>query len=309
MLKIYGATHSKKTYAWQSFEWRGLRFSNRLGIAGGVDKNAAFVEDWWTLGPGFIEVGTVTPKPQAANPGKIMDRNILHKALWNKMGFPNEGAHRVAQNLAALAQPRHTPIFVNVGRNRETPNEEAFTDYQKCFLQLKAQTDVFVINISSPNTQGLRDLQDPVILKEFLQQVLKDPATRDHKPVLLKLSPDLSATQLSDLLRTSLECGVDGWILTNTTLEREAGLSFPKEGGVSGAPLARLAKAALKVATQTLSTEERKNRLLISVGGILSPDDVQERLKMGADLVQVYTALIYEGPEFFKRTAARLAHS
>jgi dihydroorotate dehydrogenase len=299
-LRAYGKMRGPKTFTWEPREWRGLKFSNPLGIAGGVDKNAEQLRGWWALGAGFLEIGTVTPLAQGPNPGQIMARDISHQALWNKMGFPGKGAVVALQNLRA-AKPYHTPIFVNVGKNRATPNELAHQDYEKCMRSLAEVADVFVVNLSSPNTKGLRELLQPQNLKKFLDSTL---TARSGKPVLLKLSPDMSETEIRTTLDTAIQAGIDGFVLTNTTLSRENYMRFSDEGGVSGAPLRALSEKALTVAVNHLG--KKRDQLLVSVGGVMNAQDVWQRLEIGADLVQVYSALIFTGPSFFKQvTQAR----
>lgn len=307
-LGALGAVSGPRIPEWSPLEWRGLHFPNRLGIAGGVDKSGATVRGWWALGAGFVEVGTVTPQPQKPNPGVIMGRDLPSRAIWNKMGFPGEGSARVAKRLARLTDPRPTPVFVNVGKNRQTPNEFAARDYAACVRALRDVADAFVINISSPNTQGLRELQGAAYLREFLRQIVaaRDadlPPGREPLPLLLKLSPDLDDSAMMEAVDVALERGVDGFIATNTTSARGPGSPFPAEGGVSGAPLADRSKRALRTILSALG-DRRPGKLVISVGGVMSPEDVLERLAMGADLVQVYSALILEGPGFFGRVAA-----
>lgn len=307
-LQLHAAFADPRTYTWQPFQWRGLNFTNRLGLAGGVDKDGALVEEWWTYGPGFIEVGTVTPKPQDSNTGRILARDTARSALWNRMGFPGSGAWSVRDNLHDIPRPWHTPVFVNIGKNRTTPNEEAGRDYAECIAVLAGLADAFVVNISSPNTQGLRDLLQPANLRHFLGGVraARDGCPAPQTPILLKLSPDLEDSDLRFAIETSLELDIDGFIATNTTLAREPGSPFPTEGGVSGQPLRQRSVATLKKVAEILGRKQglqRDDKLLISVGGVMSPDDVFERIRLGADLVQVYTALIYEGPGFFRQVA------
>lgn len=262
-----------------------------------MDKDGRCVEAWSKLGAGFVEVGTVTPEPQTANAGLIILRNISEKALWNKLGFPSEGAQKVLERLEKLPSPRTIPLFLNIGKNRTTPNETAHEDYIRLMNLFSKHADVFVLNISSPNTAGLRDLLKKENLSEFLNKVLKNKTT----PVLLKLSPDLSLEDLTTVLETSLAHEIDGFIFTNTTTSRPTLSSFPTEGGVSGLPLKNISINVLKNALQILSSQ-RKDKLIISCGGIMNREDVVERLQLGADLVQVYSALIFEGPSFFRRT-------
>ena len=294
----------KPTKSTRSLNWRGLQFPNPMGLAGGVDKNVEQVEAWYKLGCGFIEVGTITPRPQGPNPGKIMDRDSKHKAVWNKMGFPNKGLEKAKSKLQALPRPFAVPLFANIGKNRNTPNESSAEDYKKCIIELEGLVDAFVVNISSPNTKNLRDLLEPETLKPFLMDVLS--ARTKNTPTLLKLSPDLEEDVLKNILSVSVEANIDGWIFTNTTLNRPPGIPFPPEGGLSGQPLAESAKNILKKSLEFLG-DSRQGRLVISTGGIMSGQDAKERLELGADLVQVYSALIFKGPFFYKKALQDLA--
>lgn len=297
------ATFSEGTPpTWRSFVWKGLVFKNRLGIAGGVDKNGDVIKAWPSLGCGFVEIGTVTPLPQSPNPGRIMDRHLESKAMWNRMGFPSAGADETLANIKA-ARPYPTPIFVNIGKNRETANENAADDYLALVHRFRENADAFVVNISSPNTKGLRDLQGADPLRKLLAPLVTAAKTYD-RPLLVKLSPDLSDADLEQSLEVGVECGIDGFILTNTTLSREQGSPFPPEGGVSGAPLKELSKRSLQRAIQILGPR-RKDFLIVSVGGIMTAEDVFERLDLGADLVEVYAALVFEGPGFFRSVAKK----
>jgi dihydroorotate dehydrogenase len=288
---------------WGSFTWRGLQFPNRLGIAGGVDKNAENIKAWWTLGCGFVEVGTITPQPQPGNTPPVLDRDVSNFALWNRLGFPSEGVRKVRKRLEDLKRPFDAPVFANIGKNATTPLDQAHSDYIRLLVELKGLVDGFVINISSPNTKGLRELLKPERLRDFLGPIM-DSLPADQEPVLLKLSPDLEEDEIERVLNISHELGIDGWILTNTSQGLREGLKFPKEGGVSGKPLAGLSKEFLTKALAVLG-EKRKGKLIISVGGVMSAEDVQERIDLGADLVQVYSALIFEGPWFFKKVARK----
>lgn len=286
-----------------SRDWQGLHFRNPIGIAGGVDKEAGSALSWQRLGAGFLEVGTITPLPQGPNPGTIIRRNTGQMALWNKMGFPNKGSQTLKNRLQKTRDKITVPLFVNIGKNRQTPNDKAFEDYVQCLEVFQDLADAFVINISSPNTKDLRELQSKESLKRFLSPILEKKETLHIKaPFLIKLSPDSSREDLEHSLVVSRELGLNGWILTNTTKERAPGLeSFPQqEGGVSGAPLKSLAEQHLVWANEILG--KRKNtELLISVGGILSASDILRRLELGADLVQVYSALVLHGPGFFSK--------
>jgi dihydroorotate dehydrogenase len=302
-LKLIAAFCEPHPYEWQPLKRFGLEFQNRVGIAGGVDKDGACIEDWWRLGAGFIEIGTVTPLPQRANKGKIIDRDIENGALWNRMGFPGRGVWHVRENLRDLPPKRVTPIFVNIGKNRATPNEQAAADYIHCIETIGSLADAYVINISSPNTTGLRDLFKAHIFAPFLSSVLQ--ARNENAPgtpVLLKLSPDLNDEDLKLVIETSSRLKVEGFIATNTTLSRAPDSRFPAEGGVSGRPLADRSKYILRRVIELLG-KNRSETLVISVGGIMTPEDVKERLALGADLVQIYTALVLEGPLFFRRVA------
>lgn len=294
--------HGQKTPAWRSFTWRDMTFKNPLGIAGGVDKNGEHLNDWWRLGCGFVEVGTVTPRPQNPNRGKILDRDLKHQSMWNRMGFPSHGADEVFYNLSYYGPYYRTPIFVNIGKNRETPNDEAVNDYLHLIDKFRPMADVFVVNISSPNTQGLRDLQNKENLSRLVGMVMQKVSHYQPTPVLVKLSPDMPAEVLAETVLHCHELGVDGFVLTNTTLSRHEGCPYPPEGGLSGAPLKNLSEQALRTAMDALGAK-RQGKLIVSVGGVMSPEDVHQRLRMGADLVQIYSALIFHGPGFFHEVA------
>jgi dihydroorotate dehydrogenase len=304
-LKMRGSLIGPRIFSYQPRTWRGLEFKNPIGIAGGVDKTGASVQGWWSLGAGFVEVGTVTPRPQAANPGQIIDRQVEQFALWNKMGFPNGGMAELKQTLKNIARPYATPLFVNIGKNRDTQNEDAVQDYAVLLNELHDVADVFVINISSPNTKGLRDLQSASALRTLLSQALSAQKQSPKRPVLVKLSPDLSEAELRETIDISSECGIDGWILTNTTLSRSAELKFPSEGGVSGKPLTEISRKALATAVNHLGNS-KGDRIIVSVGGILSSDEMKQRLDMGADLLQVYSGLIFNGPGFIAKSVKQL---
>ena len=298
-LHFFTPTH--KPPKWRPFDWRGLHFPNRLGVAGGVDKDARNVKAWWSLGAGFIEVGTITPLPQPGNTPPVLGRDVAQLAVWNRLGFPSQGVDKVKRRLSRLPMPRGTPVFANIGKNASTPLDQAHLDYIKLLDQLRGTVDGFVINVSSPNTKGLRELLKPDRLQDFLSPILQS-LPKHHDPVLLKLSPDMEEGELAQTLEISMALGIDGWILTNTSQSIRDNLSFPKEGGVSGQPLAGRSRQLLQRTIEILG-DRRSDKLLISVGGILNADDVTERLELGADLVQVYSALIFEGPRFFRRVA------
>ncbi len=281
-----------------------MEFPNPLAPAGGVDKSAKHMKAWWALGAGFIEVGTITPLPQKANKGAILKRNVKEQALWNYMGFPGDGLNRIRDRLANNSS-RPTPVFANIGKNRDTNLEKAYQDYIRCISTLNPYVDAFVINISSPNTKDLRDLSTPAYLKTLLNKINTHLSSMKYrKPVFVKWSPDMSEKDFLHALDQAGECGVEGHIICNSSevLGRDLKQDiFPKRGGVSGAPLSNTAKKRLILAHKHLAVNRQKY-LLISSGGVLTPTDVFERLDMGADLVQVYSALIFDGPCFFLKT-------
>lgn len=298
-LGFYAAARDYPTFNWDSFQWKNLFFANRLGIAGGVDKNATMTASWQRLGVGFLEIGTVTPMAQSPNPGKIFGRDWENRNLWNKMGFPNDGSEDVYYNLCQAKTELRIPVFVNIGKNRNSKNSDAENEYLFLIEKFQAIADAFVINVSSPNTAGLRELQTQAWLESLLRRAT---TVAKGKPVLVKLSPDMDEDELQGSLKGSVAGGCSGFILTNTTLSRPPNCSFAKDGGLSGKDLAEKSKNLLKLTLSALK-DKRKDLLIISVGGILCPEDVAERLALGADLVQTYSGLVFYGPEIFKDTA------
>lgn len=292
--EIWGEETPKE---WNPLVWKGLHFPNRIGVAGGVDKNAEQGLHWQRLGAGFLEIGTVTPEPQEPNPGKIIGRDWKQKNLWNKMGFPNEGARLTRLSLERWRSDLKIPLFINLGKNRWTPEDKAAGDYQMVMTEFYSSVDGFVVNVSSPNTTGLRDLQKSQQLKALCLSLV--PLARG-KPVLVKLSPDMDEDSLRDSLNAAVEAGVSGFVLTNTTLSRPEACDFPKEGGLSGQILNSTSRLQLERTLRLLGSR-RQGLLIVSTGGIMNFDDVKERLSMGADLVQVYSALVFEGPRFFQK--------
>lgn len=275
----------------------GLRFKNPVGLAAGFDKNAEYIEDMAKFGFGFIEIGTVTPKPQPGNDKPRMFRLVSDEALINRMGFNNQGADVAAGRLQHLKNKDGVIIGGNIGKNKITPNEEAVNDYIYCFHSLYDYVDYFVVNVSSPNTPGLRDLQEKGPLMHILntlQELNKQkPAL---KPILLKIAPDLTDSQLDDIVDIVTETKIAGVIATNTTISREGLTSDPKlineAGGVSGKPLTKRSTEVIRY----LATKSNHAFPIIGVGGIHSAKDAIEKLNAGAALVQVYTGFIYEGP-------------
>ena len=277
----------------------GLQFPNRLGLAAGFDKNGDAVDALATLGFGFIEVGTITPMPQPGNAMPRLFRLPLASALINRMGFNNCGAVIAAKNLAYRSY--RGVVGINIGKNADTPLATAADDYVSCLTMLYTRGDFFTVNISSPNTAGLRDLQRDKNLAIFLRRILAKreelAVTHNRKsPILVKLSPDLSDDEVYAIADTLAECGVDGVIACNTTKERSPSVSgspfATEEGGLSGKPLAARATAVIAMLRERLP----KSMAIIGVGGIFSAADATEKHQAGADLLQIYTGLIYQGP-------------
>jgi dihydroorotate dehydrogenase len=290
----------------------GLKFENPVGLAAGFDKNAEFIGEMANLGFGFIEVGTVTPLPQPGNPIPRMFRLPGDGGLINRMGFNNEGVDAAAERIAAFrknAKDYQKGIIIggNIGKNKVTPNEEAVSDYIKCFDRLFDVVDYFVVNVSSPNTPGLRALQEKEPLMELLSTLQKRNLKNGiRRPILLKIAPDLTNEQLDDIVEIVQTTGIAGIIATNTTINREGLVSkdeLKKEmGGLSGRPLT-------KRSTEVISYLHKKSKgtfPIIGVGGIHSPEDAVEKIKAGASLVQLYTGFIYEGPGLIRRINRKL---
>jgi dihydroorotate dehydrogenase len=276
----------------------GINFKNPIGLAAGFDKNATMVDELSTFGFGFIEIGTVTPKPQSGNPKPRLFRLKEDGALINRMGFNNDGVEVIANRLKL----RKTNVIIggNIGKNKTTPNEEAVNDYLICFEKLFEVVDYFVVNVSSPNTPNLRALQEKEPLTKILEALQNINFSKlKPKPILLKIAPDLTDAQLLDIIDIVKSTKIAGVIATNTTLSR-AGLKSQncnETGGLSGKPLTNRATEVVKF----LSENSAKAFTIIGVGGINSPQDAQEKFNAGADLVQLYTGFIYEGPRLVKR--------
>jgi dihydroorotate dehydrogenase len=301
---FYGRKPKKNSkFEWNAMTWEGLTFRNPVGTAGGVDKNAINIKPWWNLGAGFLELGTVTPLPQAANPGKIVDRDLNLEAVWNCLGFPNLGVKAFKKNLQNFPkEKRITPLFLNIGKNRSTENKDAHQDYIYLIEQLHEDADAFVVNISSPNTKGLRALFSQENFKNFIEPICNSWTRLQAKaPLLLKLSPDLERQELENLISVTEHLPIKGWILNNTTQGRSVGMKFDADkGGVSGRPLAQKSEKLL-IDFQNLLGSRRSKNLIISTGGLFDLTDVSKRLELGADLTQVYSSLIFQGPYFFKK--------
>jgi dihydroorotate dehydrogenase len=313
----------------RSFTWkrkgRQIFFRNPLGIAGGVDKDGRQISGWRHFGAGFVEIGTVTPLAQKPNPGKIMARESLTESLWNRMGFPSPGAHatrllvrdwrvKEAQRSNEMGQDVRFPIFINIGKQRDTSLEKAHEDYSALIetfmdssraIEGRALADAFVINISSPNTKGLRDLFSHDRLRSFLSPVA-DTLQRFQIPGLLKLSPDMDEETRHSCWSFISELALDGLIATNTTAARPVGFShLPIEGGLSGAPLTTRSRDFLKTALEELGPR-RAGLLVVSAGGVLDGEEARLRLDLGADCVETYSGLVFNGPRFFQRALKQL---
>ncbi|MBN7810109.1 quinone-dependent dihydroorotate dehydrogenase [Algoriphagus sp. H41] len=280
----------------------GLKFKNPVGLAAGLDKDAKLIDELAMLGFGFIEIGTLTPKPQEGNPLPRLFRLPQDKSLINRMGFNNGGVLAAVERL----KKRKSDVIVggNIGKNKVTPNENAVDDYLYCLEALHPYVDYFVVNVSSPNTPNLRDLQEKEPLKQLLSAVKSaNDQKAKPKPILLKIAPDLTDGQLDDIVEIVRETGIAGVIATNTTIDRSV-LTTPKgeveaigAGGVSGKVLAKRSTEVIRYLHQKSGGEFP----IVGVGGIFSPEDAIEKLEAGASLVQVYSGMIYEGPSLIKK--------
>lgn len=274
----------------------GLKFPNPVGLAAGFDKNAVLYKELSNFGFGFIEIGTLTPVGQEGNPKKRLFRLKEDSAIINRMGFNNEGVQAAVER---LKKNKNVLIGGNIGKNKLTPNENATQDYEICFEALFDYVDYFVVNVSSPNTPNLRELQDKKPLTELLQTLQnKNLAKPKQKPILLKIAPDLTDSQLLDIIDIVNETKIAGVIATNTTLSREGLQSENKSemGGLSGKPLTNRSTEVIRF----LSEKSNKSFPIIGVGGIHSAQDAIEKLEAGASLIQLYTGFIYEGPQLVK---------
>jgi dihydroorotate dehydrogenase len=286
-----------------------LNFSNPVGLAAGFDKNAKYLRELETLGFGFVEIGTVTPKPQAGNDKPRLFRLPKDKAIINRMGFNNDGVEVVKKRLMdwqlKVGNAKSKMIIGgNIGKNKITPNEEAWKDYEICFNELYEYVDYFVVNVSSPNTPGLRELQEKESLRKILThlQTLRSQKAI-YKPILLKIAPDLTNEQLDDVIDLSTEIKLDGLVATNTTISREhlktepATLEKIGAGGLSGLPVKQRSTEVVHYIHQ----KTNGSIPIIASGGIFTAADAREKLNAGASLVQVWTGFIYEGPAIAKR--------
>lgn len=280
----------------------GITFPNPVGLAAGFDKDAKMIDEFASLGFGFIEIGTLTPIAQPGNPQPRLFRLKSDQGIINRMGFNNEGLKPAIERL----KRRKSKVIVggNIGKNKITPNEEAYKDYETSFEQLFHYVDYFVVNVSSPNTPNLRDLQDKEPLTKLLNSLMeRNSAKPTPKPILLKIAPDLSKEQLDDIISIVADTKIAGVIATNTTISRE-GLTTDQEmlerigaGGLSGKPLKDRATEVIRY----LHTTSNGAFPIIGVGGIMSAEDALEKLNAGASLVQLYSGFIYEGPSLIKK--------
>ncbi len=296
-------------------EFAGLRFNNPVGLAAGFDKNARYLREWETLGFGHVEIGTVTPLVQGGNDRPRMFRLPEDRALINRMGFNNDGVKVIAHRLKEWKEkqkihPLHKnrpPMIIggNIGKNKATPNEEAWKDYDICFRTLFDVVDYFVVNVSSPNTPGLRELQEKDALGRILSHLQTlNKAHTIRKPILLKIAPDLTEGQLDDIIDLAVSTSLDGLVVANTSLDR-TGLSETSAkmaaaagaGGLSGAPIKNMSTAMIR----RIKERSEGSMKVIGSGGIFNASDAAEKLKAGAALVQVWTGFIYEGPATARR--------
>lgn len=287
-----------------------MTFKNPIGLGAGFDKNALYLNELEALGFGFVEIGTVTPLPQEGNPSPRLFRLPQDKALINRMGFNNEGADVIAERLqkwrAHTNNKGKHPLIIggNIGKNKVTPNEEAWKDYAICFNKLHHYVDYFVVNVSSPNTPGLRELQE----KESLRKIIWNLAMINNgkavaKPILLKIAPDLTQSQIDDVIELAIEVKLDGLVISNTTIDR-SGLNTPVAeqekigaGGLSGKPVRAKSTAIIEY----VHTQTQGSIPIIGSGGIFTAIDAKEKMAAGATLVQVWTGFIYQGPTIVKQ--------
>lgn len=309
-----GKTFLKSNYTFKHAslerEVFGLKFKNPIGLAAGFDKDAKFIEELSCLGFGFIEIGTLTPKPQDGNERPRLFRLPADAAIINRMGFNNEGVDTAVERL----KKTNSDVIIggNIGKNKSTPNENAIDDYDYCFKALFPHVDYFVVNVSSPNTPNLRALQEKEPLKKLLLHLqnlnLSNP---NPKPILLKIAPDLTNEQLDDVIEIVKDTKIAGLVATNTTIDRNVVKATPEQieeigmGGLSGKPLAKRSTEVVRY----ISEKTNGTLPIIAVGGIFTAADAQEKLDAGASLVQLYTGFIYEGPTVAKNICKALSEN
>ena len=275
-----------------------LEFANPIGIGGGFDKNATMTKALNSLGFGFLEYGTFTPKPQSGNAKPRLFRLVEEESLQNAMGFNNEGSQTIAKRVEKI-YPFKAPLIANIGKNKITPNEEALKDYEILTSEFKDLCDIFVINISSPNTPNLRDLQD----EKFIKDIFETMKSITAKPILLKIAPDMSFGKAIDLCSCAVQNGANGVIINNTSIDYSLTPNAKDFGGLSGKLITKKSKELFKAVANELFGET----ILISCGGIDNGKEAYERIKMGANLVEIFTSFIFKGPSVTKNINSKLA--
>jgi dihydroorotate dehydrogenase len=308
MVRLLGRVKPPPRAPESPFQAMGLSFRNRVGLAAGFDKNGVAVDGWLAMGFGHVEVGTVTPKPQAGNALPRVFRLTGHEGIINRMGFPNDGAERVAARLRSRRAPG--VVGVNIGKNAVTPLERAIDDYISCLRTVYTVADYVTVNVSSPNTAGLRTLQDVEHLVPLLAGVLEESRVLEkkygrHVPLLVKLSPDMTEAELRRSGTAAASVPVAGIIATNTTISRESVPDHPlsrETGGLSGRPLFVKSCAAVRILRETVGP----TLPIIGVGGVASAADARLLHQSGADLIQLYTAMIYQGPRLVRELVTAL---
>ncbi len=285
------------------FHCMGLQFSNRLGLAAGFDKDGRYLDVLPAMGFGLIELGTVTPRPQKGNPKPRLFRLPADEALINRMGFNNDGVDAMVSRLAKCSIPEHLILGANIGKNKDTPNDLAWKDYVYAFERLHPWVHYFVVNVSSPNTPGLRELQEKEPLEALLGKLQEENGKLiKPRPILLKIAPDIDRAMLKDIAGVIRKTNLQGIVLTNTTIERRGLNTSPEkldqigQGGLSGKPLAERSLELLRDVRNLLPPPYT----VVSVGGIDSPEEAMKRIMAGADLIQIYTGMIYHGPALIR---------
>jgi len=299
--------YPEKTLAKTCF---GLHFPNPVGLGAGFDKNAAYLNELEMLGFGFVEIGTVTPKPQAGNAPPRLFRIPDQKALINRMGFNNEGLEIISKRLKDRKAKNNSPLIIggNIGKNKVTENRDAWMDYCTNFKGLEEVVDYFVVNVSSPNTPGLRELQEKESLRKIFLELQN--LNKNRKPILLKIAPDLETSALDDIIALTNEVNIDGLVASNTTIDRSLLNTLNQEkakkigaGGLSGQPLLEKSNEVLKYLHKGLSGRVP----IIASGGIFTGADAESKINAGASLVQIWTGFIYEGPMIVKNICQHLS--
>ena len=300
-LKIFLKPFQTKLTPKDSFQLMGITFPSRLGLAAGFDKNAEYFHEMLDLGFGFVEIGTVTPLAQDGNPKPRLFRLVEDQAIINRMGFNNLGLDQVIENLKT--KKKNQIIGGNIGKNKITPNEDAISDYLKAFRGIYDWVDYLVVNVSSPNTPGLRDLQSVSFMENLLNELHEERLKRSvQKPILLKIAPDLNLNDFKSMCECVKNSPIEGLIISNTTIGRD-GLKTNSQmvesigaGGLSGAPLTRLSTQLVRDARAIVGNE----KVIVGSGGIMNANDAVEKLNAGADLIQIYSGFIYRGPSLIR---------